>query len=255
MQICDGYEKSEITSDVTATRCVTKTTKMRFKVTIKTYTTFTKWCQMTTVRHGATRARHKTDTNRLFDVASFLFTHWISIQGTMVLRFFYISLYLGAHRLVINMCAFHSFIAFFLVSRFCFGLSLRLLCAIFPLCHLSPFSIPCNATDGLCERWGRSQRISIYLTLVCPSSSSRSLIYHTQVHFIVVWQPDLGPWLCLSLSALLIITGSLSLLGISLHICISSVHYYYFIIYKTVDTLDLWAWKITVRPLKILSLD
>lgn len=82
-------------------------------------------------------------------------------------------------------------------------------CIIFPLCHLSPLSVSCNTTDGICERWGRSQRISIYLTLVCPSSSSHSLIYHTQVLFIVVWHRALGPWLYTSLSAPLIITASL----------------------------------------------
>lgn len=92
---------------------------------------------------------------------------------------------------------------------------------IFPLCHLSPLSVPCNATDGLCERWGRSQRISIYLTPVCPSSSSHSLIYHTQVLFYCCLAAGFQPM------ALLV---SLSpchhycepLLGISQHICISS---------------------------------
>lgn len=108
------------------------------------------------------------------------------------------------------LCFFLGFPSFFLYT-------------IFPLCQLSPLSVPCNATDGLCERWGRSQRISIYLTPACPSSSSHSLIYHTQVLFIVVWQPALGPWLYLSLSAPLIITVCLTLLGISQRICIFSV--------------------------------
>lgn len=76
---------------------------------------------------------------------------------------------------------------------------------IFPLCHLSPLSVPCNATDGLCERWGRSQRISIYLTPVCPSSSSHSLIYHTQVLFYCCLAAGFQPMACLSkpLSSLL----------------------------------------------------
>lgn len=87
-----------------------------------------------------------------------------------------------------------------------------------PLRHLSPPPLlsPCNTTDTLCERWERSQRISIYLTPPCPSSSSRSLIYHTQVLLSVFfWQPALGPWLHSSLSAPLIMTVSLPLLGIS----------------------------------------
>lgn len=54
--------------------------------------------------------------------------------------------------------------------------------SIFPLCHLSPLTVSCNISEGLCKRWGRSQRISSYLTLACPSSSSYSLIYHTQTH-------------------------------------------------------------------------
>lgn len=35
--------------------------------------------------------------------------------------------------------------------------------------HLSPLSVPCNAADGLCERCGRSQRISICVTQRRPS--------------------------------------------------------------------------------------
>lgn len=54
------------------------------------------------------------------------------------------------------------------------------LCAVVPRRHLSPFSVPCNAADGLCERCGRSQRISIYLTLTRPSSFPRSLMQHMQ---------------------------------------------------------------------------
>lgn len=126
------------------------------------------------------------------------------------------------HRFIIHSCLVPSFIVSFLVCFF-LPLSFFFLYTLFPPCHLSPLSVPCNATDGLCERWWRSQRISIYLTPACPSSSSHSLIYHTQVLFIVVWQPALGPWLYLSLSAPLIITMSLALLGISQHICISSV--------------------------------
>lgn len=80
------------------------------------------------------------------------------------------------------------------------------LCTLFPLPHLPPFCVPCNATDGLCERWGRSQRISIYLTRACPSSSSHSLIYHTQVPLIVVWRPAPGPGFGSSLWAPVIIT-------------------------------------------------
>lgn len=40
------------------------------------------------------------------------------------------------------------FLTFF-VSLFHF-----FLCALSPLCHLSPLLVPCNATDGLWERWG-----------------------------------------------------------------------------------------------------
>lgn len=116
---------------------------------------------------------------------------------------------------------FHCFFLSFFLS-FCLSPSF-FLPNNFPLCHLSPLSVSCNTTDGLGERWGRSQRISIYLTPACPSSSSHSLIYHTQVLFIVVWQPALGPWLYSSLSTPLVITVSLALLGICQHICILSV--------------------------------
>lgn len=46
--------------------------------------------------------------------------------------------------------------------------------------HLPPLSVPCNAADGLCERCGRSQRISIYLTQTRPSSFPHSLMQHMQ---------------------------------------------------------------------------
>lgn len=103
-----------------------------------------------------------------------------------------------------NLCLFFH-IPFWLLSFFLL-LFHFFLCAISPLCHLSPLRIPCKATDGLCERWGRSQRISIYLTPACPSSSSHSLIYHTQVLPIVVWQPAPGPGLGSSRWAPVIIT-------------------------------------------------
>lgn len=108
----------------------------------------------------------------------------------------------GAHPLIIYASSF-TFLFFFWFPTFFVPLSHFFSGAISPLRHLSPLRVPCNATDGLCERWGRSQRISLYLTPACPSSSSHSLIYHTQVLLIVVWQPAPGPGLVSSLSELL----------------------------------------------------
>lgn len=109
----------------------------------------------------------------------------------------------GAHPLIIYAS---SFTFLFLVSYFLHApLSFLCVCYLSSVPSVSPL-VPCNATDGLCERWGRSQRISIYLTPVCPSSSSHSLIYHTQVLLIVVWQPAPGPGLDSSLWAPVIIT-------------------------------------------------
>lgn len=71
----------------------------------------------------------------------------------------------GAHPLIIYASSF-TFLFWFLT--FFMPVFHFFLCAISPLCHLSPLRLPCNATDGLCERWGRSQRISIYLTPACP---------------------------------------------------------------------------------------
>lgn len=91
-------------------------------------------------------------------------------------------------------------------------LSFLFVCSLSSVPSVSP---PCP------HRWplwkmGRSQRISIYLTPACPSSSPHSLIYHTQVLLIVVWQPAPGarPRARLILSELL---SSLPLLRISLH--------------------------------------
>lgn len=121
-------------------------------------------------------------------------------------------------------------IQFLLLMFFCFilflslfwSLSLSPFYLLSPLCAVCLPSVSLATPDGPCERWRRSQRISVYLTLECPSSSSHSLIYHTQVLFIVVWQLALGPWLYFSLPAPLIIAACFSLLGISQHICISS---------------------------------
>lgn len=80
--------------------------------------------------------------------------------------------------------------------------------SVYLLTFLSAICLPSVSLvtpDGPCERWRRSQRISISLTPACPSSSSHSLIYHTQVLFIVIWQLALGPWLDFSLSTPLII--------------------------------------------------
>lgn len=57
----------------------------------------------------------------------------------------------GAHPLIIYASSF-TFL-FFLVSYFLRLLFHFFLCAISLLRHLSPLRVPCNATDGLCERW------------------------------------------------------------------------------------------------------
>lgn len=98
-------------------------------------------------------------------------------------------------------------------------------------CAICLPSVSLVMPDGPCERWGRSQRISISLTPACPSSSSHSLIYHTQVLFIVIWQLALGPWLDFSLSTPLIISVCPALMDMSQHIFISSVLYYHFLVY------------------------
>lgn len=113
-----------------------------------------------------------------------------------------------------------SFHCFFLGLFVCFCFPFYILSSLRAICLPSVSAVTLQTV--FVKYGGRSQRISIYLTPACPSSSSHSLIYHTQVLFIVVWQPALGPWLYLSPSAPLIITVSLSLLGISQHICISS---------------------------------
>lgn len=56
----------------------------------------------------------------------------------------------GTHPLIIYVSSFtFLFLFLFFVALFHF-----FLCVLSPLCHLSPLLVPCNATDGLCERWG-----------------------------------------------------------------------------------------------------
>lgn len=128
---------------------------------------------------------------------------WCLVVFCLLFPGFLVSLYhrvdgaeLCAHRLVVSP-PIQSFI------HSCFSnIFVYLLTFLFAICLLS-VSLP--TPDGPCERWRRSQRISISLTPACPSSSSHSLIYHTQVLFIVIWQLALGPWLDFSLSTPLII--------------------------------------------------
>lgn len=128
---------------------------------------------------------------------------WCLVVFCLLFPGFLVSLYhrvdgaeLCAHRLVVSP-PIQSFI------HSCFSnIFVYLLTFLFAICLLS---VSLLMPDGPCERWRRSQRISISLTPACPSSSSHSLIYHTQVLFIVIWQLALGPWLDFSLSTPLII--------------------------------------------------
>lgn len=135
---------------------------------------------------------------------------WCLVVFCLLFPGFLVSLYhrvdgaeLCAHRLVVSP-PIQSFIhsCFSNIFLYLSPFSVYLLTFLFAICLLS---VSLLTPDGPCERWRRSQRISISLTPACPSSSSHSLIYHTQVLFIVIWQLALGPWLDFSLSTLLII--------------------------------------------------
>lgn len=70
-----------------------------------------------------------------------------------------------------------------LLLLFSFLFHSTFICSLYALVlrhHLSPLGVPCNAADGLCERCGRSQRISISLTQTRPSSFPHSLMQHMQ---------------------------------------------------------------------------